>query len=133
MSEPKLCCNCLHCARWRTKDGIKCHCDLDDRYLGYLDVMDEEKDCKHWEKETKWDLQREHDTKIRTTAIEEVEKLIQIRLVDNLCLANATKYGNKNAAQQSNSYATIMKYEIASCVDDLLDDLGKLKGGAENG
>lgn len=69
MSEPRLCCNCLHCARWRKKDGIECHCDLNDKYLGYLTVMDEENDCKHWEKETKWDLQREHDAKVRADAI----------------------------------------------------------------
>lgn len=71
MSEPRLCCNCLHCARWRKKDGIECHCDLNDKYLGYLTVMDEENDCKHWEKETKWDLQREHEKRIRAEVIEE--------------------------------------------------------------
>lgn len=70
---------------------------------------------------------------IRAVTIEEVKELIRIRLVDNLCLANATKYGNKNAAQQSNSYATIMKYEIVNCIDDLFDDLEELKGDAENG
>lgn len=73
MSEPRLCCNCLHCARWKKKDGIECHCDLDDRYLGYLTVMDEENDCKHWEKETKWDLEREHDKQIRAEVLKEVE------------------------------------------------------------
>lgn len=56
MSEEKCCCNCLHCARWRTKNGVECHCDLSDKYLGYLDVMDEDNHCKNWEKETKWDL-----------------------------------------------------------------------------
>lgn len=71
MSEPRLCCNCLHCARWQKKSGIECHCDLDDKYLGYLTVMDEENDCKHWEKETKWDLQKEHDVKVREDAIKE--------------------------------------------------------------
>lgn len=76
MSEPKLCCNCIHCARWQTKDGIKCHCDLDDRYLGYLQVMDEENDCKNWEKETKWDLQREHDKQIREVTIEKCKQIL---------------------------------------------------------
>lgn len=56
MCEEKCCCNCLHCARWRTKNGVECHCDLSDKYLGYLDVMDEDNHCKNWEKETKWDL-----------------------------------------------------------------------------
>lgn len=71
MSEPRLCCNCLHCARWKKENGIECHCDLNDKYLDYLTVMDEENDCKHWEKETKWDLQREHDAKVRAKAIDE--------------------------------------------------------------
>ena len=47
---------------------------MNDKYLGYLTVMDEENDCKHWEKETKWELQREHDAKIRADAITEVFK-----------------------------------------------------------
>lgn len=76
MSESRLCCNCSHCARWRKKDGIECHCDLDDKYLGYLQVMDEENDCKHWEKETKWDLQREHDKQIRADVIDEFAELL---------------------------------------------------------
>ena len=56
-----------------------------------------------------------------------VNALIKTRLIDNLALDNATKYGNKNAKQQANSYATVMKYEIADCVEDLLDDLERLK------
>lgn len=80
MSEPRLCCNCLHCARWKKKDGIECHCDLNDKYLGYLTVMDEENDCKHWEKETKWDLQREHDKQVQAEAIDEC-----IETITNLC------------------------------------------------
>lgn len=55
MKKPQLCCNCLHCARWQTSKGIECHCDLDDRYIGYLEVMDENNDCEKWERETKWD------------------------------------------------------------------------------
>lgn len=71
MKEPKMCCNCLHCARWKRKNGIECHCDLTDKYLGYLDVMDEDNDCKHWEKETKWENQRKHDEEIRAKAVDE--------------------------------------------------------------
>lgn len=74
MSETKLCCNCLHCARWKRKDRIETHCDLTDKYLGYLEVMDEDNNCKHWEKETKWDLQREHDKQISAEAIMEFAK-----------------------------------------------------------
>ena len=123
MKEPKMCCNCLHCARWKMKAGIECHCDLTDKYLGYLDVMDEDNNCKHWEKNTKWDLQKKHDSELLDTVAEK----IKIRLIDNLGLEDATKYGNKNAKQQDNSYSTVMKYEIADCVDDLLDDLEEMK------
>jgi hypothetical protein len=42
-----------------------------------------------------------------------------------------TKYGNKNASQQAESYSTLMMYEIAGEFDDLLDSLEQLKGGAE--
>lgn len=64
---------------------------------------------------------------IRADAIDEIKELIKVRLIDNLGIEDATKYGNKNASQQANSYATVMKYEIADCVDDLLDDLEQLK------
>lgn len=42
-----------------------------------------------------------------------------------------TKYGNKNASQQAESYSTMMMYEIAGEFDDLLDCLEQLKGGAK--
>ena len=59
--------------------------------------------------------------------LDTVAEKIKIRLIDNLGLEDATKYGNKNAKQQDNSYSTVMKYEIADCVDDLLDDLEEMK------
>lgn len=76
MTEPKMCCNCLHCARWQTSKGIECHCDLTDTYLGYLRVMDEENYCKHWEKETKWDLQRKHDSELLDKIIQKSRTII---------------------------------------------------------
>ena len=36
-------------------------------------------------------------------------------------LKNCTKYGNKNAKQQAESYSTMMMYEIADLVDDLTE------------
>ena len=36
-------------------------------------------------------------------------------------LKNCTKYGNKNAKQQAESYSTMMMYEIADLVDDLIE------------
>lgn len=68
-----------------------------------------------------------HDAEL----LDKVAERIKIRLIDNLGLKDATKYGNKNAKQQANSYATVMKYEIADCVDDLLDDLAEMKAEIE--
>ena len=36
-------------------------------------------------------------------------------------LKDCTKYGNKNAEQQAASYSTMMMYEIADLVDDLIE------------
>lgn len=83
MSEEKCCCNCLHCARWSTSKGIECHCDLTDRYLGYLEVMDTDNNCCRWEKETKWDLEKEHDAKVRADAIDEFVKELEFRFFDD--------------------------------------------------
>lgn len=35
-------------------------------------------------------------------------------------LKDCTKYGNKNAVQREESYSTIMMYEVADLVDDLI-------------
>lgn len=39
-------------------------------------------------------------------------------LLENYDLKNATKYGNKTAEQQHNSYSTLMLYEVADLIDD---------------
>lgn len=36
-------------------------------------------------------------------------------------LKNCTKYGNKNAEQQAESYSTMMMYEVTDLVDDLIE------------
>ena len=36
-------------------------------------------------------------------------------------LKDCTKYGNENAEQQEKSYSTMMMYEVADLVDDLID------------
>lgn len=51
------------------------------------------------------------------------------RLAKYLCVENATKYGNKDAEQQRNSYDTLMKYEIADAIDYVAE---QLKAGGEN-
>lgn len=50
-------------------------------------------------------------------------------LAKYLGVENATKYGNKNAEQQRNSYDTLMKYEIADSIEDVAE---QLKEGGEN-
>lgn len=44
-------------------------------------------------------------------------------------LKDCTKYGNKDAEQQEKSYSTMMMYEIADLVEDLIDIVKK--GGVE--
>lgn len=45
-------------------------------------------------------------------------------------MEECTKYGNKDAEQQEKSYATMMMYEVAYLVDDLLEIV---KGGGVDG
>lgn len=84
MVDEKCCCNCLHCARWQTSKGVECHCDLTDRYLGYIDVMNTDNNCCRWEKETKWDEQEKHDKEIYNKAIDDFLKLAsEMPVVEN--------------------------------------------------
>lgn len=46
-------------------------------------------------------------------------------------LKNCKKYGNKNAKQQAESYSTMMMYEIADLVDDLIE-IAKQGGVADD-
>ncbi|MBQ0090260.1 MAG: hypothetical protein KBT27_13120 [Prevotellaceae bacterium] len=64
---------------------------------------------------------------IRAEVIEEVKGLAQHYLIGAMDLENATKYGNKNAKQQDISYGSLMRYEIADCVDDFMDSVERLK------
>jgi len=43
----------------------------------------------------------------------------------------ATKYGNKNAEQQSLSYSTMMMYEVASIIDDIKEIIDKYRESEE--
>lgn len=83
MTDEKCCCNCLHCARWQTSKGVECHCDLTDRYLGYLDVMNTDNNCSRWEKETKWDEEEKHDKEIYNKAIDDFVNQLSYRLFDD--------------------------------------------------
>lgn len=85
-------------------------------------------DCPAYIQPTAIDLV-EHDKQIRVDLIDKVLEQVKCYLTDNLQLENATKYGNKNAKQMENSYSTVMKYEIAMCVEDFVESIEQLKGG----
>lgn len=77
----------------------------------------------------------EHDAEVRAKAIDEVMEVVK-RVYHNFSgydLEQMTKYGNKNARQQSESYSTLMMYEIAGEFGDLIDELEQMKGCAIDG
>ena len=49
------------------------------------------------------------------------EKIIEKLEERTSFLSDCTKYGNKDAKQQNKSYSTMMMYEVADLVDDLID------------
>lgn len=57
MSEEngKVCCNCRHNIRVKDKKyGIRCQCEIDNKYMDYMWVM--EGWCRHWATdEKKWE------------------------------------------------------------------------------
>ena len=50
MKTERKCVSCGH--NIRTQNG-ECHCDLDNRYIGYIQCF--EYWCKHWKRDRKWD------------------------------------------------------------------------------
>ncbi len=49
------------------------------------------------------------------------EKIIEKLDERTSFLSDCTKYRNKDAEQQKNSYSTMMMYEVADLVDDLIE------------
>ena len=49
------------------------------------------------------------------------EKIIEKLEERTSFLSDCTKYGNKDAKQQEKSYSTMMMYEVADLVDDLIE------------
>ena len=82
------------------------------------------------EKEERFDrnirMFNEIGLEIRAKAIDEFAD----RLAKYLNVESATKYGNKDAEQQRNSYDTLMKYEIADAIDDIAE---QMKAGGIDG
>lgn len=50
-----------------------------------------------------------------------VDKVVKELEERTYFLKDCTKYGNKNAEQQEKSYRTMMMYEVADLVDDLIE------------
>lgn len=55
MSEAngKVCCNCVHNIRTGEVPDIKCHCNIDGHYIGYMDCMTGW--CRRWKRDRKLD------------------------------------------------------------------------------
>ena len=52
---------------------------------------------------------------------EVLEKIIEKLEERTSFLSDCTKYGNKDAEQQNKSYSTMMMYEVADLIDDLIE------------
>lgn len=59
----------------------------------------------------------------------DTEKVVEQLEEKTAFLKDCTKYGNKDAEQQEKSYSTMMMYEVADLVEDLIDIVKK--GGVE--
>ena len=51
----------------------------------------------------------------------EFEKILKMLEERTSFLSDCMKYGNKDAEQQNKSYSTMMMYEVADLVDDLIE------------
>ena len=62
MSENRVCCNCRHNIRIKEVDGrIKCECEIDHSYIGYVACMNYK--CDKWESDEEYWKEKKGDTK----------------------------------------------------------------------
>lgn len=100
-----------------------CHnCDHKDDYIEELEAEVEEYRKIGTLEECRAAVEKKE---VRNKAIDDFANSIS----EYLGVETATKYGNKDADQQANSYSTIMKYEIADAIEDIAE---QLKGGGVN-
>ena len=59
----------------------------------------------------------------------DIDKVVEKLKERTNFLKECTKYGNENAEQQAESYSTMMMYEVADLVDDLIEIV---KAGVKN-
>ena len=74
--------------------------------------------CGNYEKETAEMFLKAFD---ESRIAFDTEKVIEKFEEKTDFLKDCTKYGNKNAEQQEKSYSTMMMYEVADLVDDLIE------------
>lgn len=52
-NRKRCCCNCRRNKRVKDRTGyIRCYCELDNHYIGYLEAFGNW--CPKWEKEKRW-------------------------------------------------------------------------------
>jgi len=57
MSKNRVCCNCRHNQRSDLPEGIECFCDLDGRWMGYVETMTGW--CRHWASDAEYWAEKE--------------------------------------------------------------------------
>lgn len=55
----RICCNCGNNIRTGEPANIKCHCEIDGHYIGYVECF--EGWCRRWKKERKWEKEERND------------------------------------------------------------------------
>ena len=95
--------------------------DFFERAVADMDVM-----CGTYERETADVLAKAFEE----SRLYDPDKVVEQLEERTTFLKECTKYGNKDAEQQEKSYATMMMYEVAYLVDDLLEIV---KGGGIDG
>ena len=69
-----------------------------------------------------WNCKMQTVEDVKKEAVNEYVKSVVAELEERTdFLKDCTKYGNKNAKQQAASYSTMMMYEVADLVDDLIE------------
>lgn len=66
-------------------------------------------------------LTRHEDKIIATNTRKPMSNIVEKLEEKTEFLKDCTKYGNESAEQQEKSYSTMMMYEVADLVDDLID------------
>ena len=107
--------DCLKCLKNKLISNIN---KLAEEYSKTGNCMN---DCEHYDSLANYIYSKGYNA-----AIDDVIKLVEFLIAD-LDVEGCTKYGNENAEQEKKSYDTLMKYEIAGSIDDLLCRLEVLK------